>query len=301
MSAKPKLNIHETAKPSFKESLAADAQFNTLLANSVKANELAKNSAIHVAKYLLARFGDTISLLPKPDSQRTANQKGYRGEPEGNDLFPKYDKYELEKVERGTPRRSFYGDLVDSLPIGQAIAEEIEAAKASNAQTPDGLKVELSRLNTNRTNAVITTKKAVNIGQQVEAVNAMDGVKADFSERLEIKTGEYVLDGTIRVEDTSAGRVRAFKLLSVPEFLRLNVEKAKGMGGTYAHLLSTLIQQPKATDDKVKTYKAGLKTAVKNNFKEAQDAVGTKGGMPADAIQQILVGLEKKFLDILEA
>jgi hypothetical protein len=51
----------------------------------------------------------------------------------------------------------------------------------------------------------------------------------------------------------------------------------------------------------MKIYKAGLKTAVKGNFKEAQDAVKSKGGMPADAIQRMLVGLEKKVLDNLEA
>jgi hypothetical protein len=115
-----------------------------------------------------------------------------------------------------------------------------------------------------------------------------------------IGTGEYVLDGTIRVEDTSAGRVRAFDLLSISEFLRLNVDAAKGLGGTYSQLLSALKQPPRATDDRIKTYKAELKTAVKSNFKEARDTVSKGRGMPAHDIQRVLMGLEKKFLDILE-
>jgi hypothetical protein len=295
------LEVEET-QAGFGVRLAACTEFNALLASSVKAHEVVKNGAIHIARCLLAQFGDTISLLPKPDSEHPSNPKSYRGATEGNDLFPKFDKYELEKVERGTPKRSFYGDLMnDYLPIGQAIAEEIEMTEASDAFNPETRKAALAALNTKRTNAVSATKRAVNTAQQIKAVNAMSCVKADFSERLELGTGEYVLDGTIRVEDTSAGRVRAFELLSISEFLRLNVDTAKGLGGTYSQLLSTLKQPPKATDDKMKTYKAELKTTVESNFKEARDTVKSRGsGMPANAIQQILVDLEKKFLDILE-
>jgi hypothetical protein len=79
-----------------------------------------------------------------------------------------------------------YGDLVDDyLPIGDAIAEEVEMIEGSDAFNPETRRAALSALNSKRTNAVNATKRAVNIVQQIMAVNAMGCVKADFSERLE--------------------------------------------------------------------------------------------------------------------
>ena len=79
----------------------------------------------------------------------------------------------------------------------------------------------------------------------------MEIVEAELAEHQESVLGapevKYVLDGTIKVSDTYGGRNRAFRLLSVSEFLRLDVDKAKGLGGAYSHLMSTLIRPEHAT------------------------------------------------------
>jgi hypothetical protein len=274
--------------------IAKSEKLNTILADLVEDIEKVGCGPLHLARCLLEELNDEVALLPRPDSAPDSQEalREYYGIPTGNCPYPKFDKYTRiladGKHEGKRVTASFYGDEVDDMPLGKNIAREIERAKDSAACNPKTRKERIAALNGRRTNAVKEIKKAVRIAQHIYNINEMDDVEAECCE-------EY--GNKILVADPENSRI--FELLSVSEFLRLDVEKARALGGTYLHLLASRTEPPKTTTRTDAELKAELKIAVE----ELQNALTKRGKQqtPTDVVQTMLEDLKKKVLDIVEA
>jgi hypothetical protein len=274
--------------------IAQSERLNTILTNLVDDIEKVGCGPVHLARCLMEELNEEVALLPRPDSAPDTMEalREYYGLPTGNSPYPEFDKYtrilEDGKHEGKQVTASFYGDEVDGMPLGENIAREIEKAKTSTAYNPKSRKDRIATLNGRRTNAVKEIKKAVRIAQQIYNINQMPSVEAECLE----EHGNKIL-----VADLEKRRV--FELLSVPEFLRLDVEKARGLGGTYSHLLTSKAEPAKTATRTDAQLKAELKTAVE----ELQNALTKRGKqqMPTNVVQTMLEDLKNKVLDIVEA
>jgi hypothetical protein len=177
----------------FVEELAKAEAFNGPLQDGIEANERSQNVAFEMANWLIGRFGANVALLPVPDSRPTTDEelKAYRGEPEGNSPFSKFDK-KYRKVKTGDHEgketlASWYGELFDDLPPGQRIQEKLAEIRTAGKKKSEQEKRQEAKLNSRRSYGIKKLKTSVLISQQTVAINRNGDVRPNFPLSKSIK------------------------------------------------------------------------------------------------------------------
>ena len=210
----------------------------------MKAKEDWQGGPIRVLAALQATYGEELASWPQPDDETSNNP----------------DKFKIEvtnsKGKASMANTSFYAEFAAATKEGKAIEVELAfLSRASNNEAiKDGIPQNILDMNPQerekrenflkgrKSTIKASYKKAMALGFQLIAVNSLPGMVADFlyDDDAQTQVSNTTKPIVIYQEPPAGKPVSKYEHFSIGSFCKLNVNKARELGGNLAALKKTV-------------------------------------------------------------